>query len=182
MPQIVEEVYYVGTKERIGRLGLISLVDEIRSALTGFQLLVREQVHANSRAAVRSLLDAQFSRLGGWATEGAYGIDWTKSKVLNGTRVCIGVEVQVSARSSLLLIDMLHLRTAFRDGLTDVGLVIVASDKLSRLLTDRAPSISDAKKLANAARLEDSSLVLFGIEHDGTGPPLAKQTKKASGT
>jgi hypothetical protein len=41
--------------------------------------------------------------------------------------------------------------------------------------------MSDAKKHANAARLEDSSLVLFGIEHDGTGPPLAKQSKKASG-
>jgi hypothetical protein len=77
--------------------------------------------------------------------------------------------------------DMIHLYSAFRDGRIDVGLVIVPSDKLSRFLTDRGPCMSDAKKHANAARLEDSSLVLFGIEHDGTGPPLAKQSKKASG-
>jgi len=56
--------------------------------------------------------------------------------------------------------------------------VIVPSDKLGKYLTDRAPCMSDAKKHAKAARLEDSSLVLLGIEHDGAGPPLAKQAKK----
>jgi hypothetical protein len=90
--------------------------------------------------------------------------------------------VQVSARSDLLVMDMIHLHSAFRDGRIDVGIVIVPSDKLSRFLTDRAPCMSDAKKHANAARLEDSSLVLFGIEHDGAGPPLAKQAKKTPRT
>jgi len=178
MPQIVEEVYYDGVRERIGRLGLTPLVDEIKCALTGFQLLVKEQVHANNRAAVRMLLHAQFDRLGGW-TKASAVIDWTKSKIMNGTRVCVGVEVQVSARSSLLLMDMIHLHSAFREGGIDVGVVIVPSDKLSRFLTDRAPCMSDAKKHANAARLEDSSLVLFGIEHDGAGPALANQARKA---
>jgi hypothetical protein len=181
MPQIVEEVYYVGTKERIARLGLNPLVNEIRSALTGFQLLVKEQVHANSRASVRMLLGEQFDRLDGWTKTASRGIDWTGCKTVDGTRVCIGVQARTSARSSLLVMDMIHLYSAFRDGRIDVGLVIVPSDKLSRFLTDRGPCMSDAKKHANAARLEDSSLVLFGIEHDGTGPPLAKQSKKASG-
>jgi hypothetical protein len=90
--------------------------------------------------------------------------------------------VQVSARSDLLVVDMIHLNSAFREGSIDVGFVVVPSDKLSRFLTDRGPCLSDAKEHANAARLEDSSLVLFGIEHDGTGPPLAKQAKKPSGT
>jgi hypothetical protein len=109
-------------------------------------------------------------------------MDWIKCKVVNGTKVCIGVEVQVSARSDLLVMDMIHLNAAFRDGRIDVGVVIVPSDKLSKYLTDRAPCMSDARKHARAARLEDSSLVLVGIEHDGPGPPLAKQPKKSPGT
>jgi hypothetical protein len=181
MPQIVEEVYYDGAKERIERLGLAPLVGEVKSALTGFQLLVREEIDGNGGAAVRKLIDVQFDKLGGWTKKVSGGIDWTKCKIVNGTRVCIGVEVQVSARSDLLVVDMIHLHSAFREGRIDVGLVVVPSDRLSRFLTDRGPCMSDAKKHANAARLEDSSLVLFGIEHDGTGPPLAKQSKKASG-
>jgi hypothetical protein len=73
---------------------------------------------------------------------------------------------------------MIHLDAAFREGRIDVGLVIVPSDKLSKYLTDRAPCMSDAKKHAKTARLEDSSLVLLGIEHDGPGPALAKQPKR----
>ncbi|HXM44091.1 MAG TPA: hypothetical protein VN924_22840 [Bryobacteraceae bacterium] len=33
MQQIVEQVYFVGTKERIGRLGLTPLVDEIHNII-----------------------------------------------------------------------------------------------------------------------------------------------------
>jgi hypothetical protein len=178
MPQIVEEVYFVGTKERIRRLGLTPIVDEIRSALTGFQLLLRGKKDSNGGAAVRKLIDEQFDRLGGWTKKVSGDLDWIKCKIVNGTSVCIGVEVQVSAGSDLLFMDMIHLDAAFREGRIDVGFVIVPSDKLSKFLTDRAPCMSDAKKHAKAARLEDSSLVLLGIEHDGAGPPLAKQAKK----
>lgn len=178
MPKIVEEVYYDGAKERIERLGLTPLVSEIRSALTAFQLLVKEKKDSNGGAAVRKLIDEQFDRLGGWTKKVSGDMDWIKCKVVNGTSVCIGVEVQVSARSDLLVMDMIHLNAAFREGRIDVGLVIVPGDKLSKFLTDRAPCMSDAKKHAKAARLEDSSLVLLGIEHDGAGAPLAKQAKK----
>ena len=63
MPQIVEEVHYNGAKERIARLGLAPLVDEVKAALTGFQLLVKEQVDANGGAAVRKLIDLQFDEM-----------------------------------------------------------------------------------------------------------------------
>jgi hypothetical protein len=178
MPQIVEEVYFVGTKERIGRLGLTPVVGEIRLALTGFQLSVREKKDSKGSAAVRKLIDEQFDRLGGWTKKVSGDMDWIKCKVVSGTSVCIGVEVQISAGSDLLFMDMIHLDAAFREGRIDVGVVIVPSDKLSKYLTDRAPCMSDAKKHAKAARLEDSSIVLFAIEHDGAGPPLAKQAKK----
>ncbi|MGH9718718.1 MAG: hypothetical protein ACRD8O_00775 [Bryobacteraceae bacterium] len=127
------------------------------------------------------MIDERFNRLSGWKRKVSGDIDWIKCKVMNGAQVCIGVEVQVSARSDLLVMDMIHLHSAFRDGRIDVGLVIVPSERLSRFLTDRAPCMSDARKHVRAARLEDSSLVLFAIEHDGPGPPLAKQAKRAPG-
>ena len=105
MPQIVEEIYYNGAKERIERLGLGPLIDEIRSAVTDFPLLVKEQVDANGGAAVRKLIDKQFDSLGGWTKRVSGDIDWIKCKIVNGTRVCVGVEVQVSARSDLLVMD-----------------------------------------------------------------------------
>ncbi|HTW67018.1 MAG TPA: hypothetical protein VME17_20505 [Bryobacteraceae bacterium] len=143
--------------------------------------MLQEKKDSNGGAAVRRLIDEQFERLGGWTKKVSGDMDWIKCKVVNGTSVCIGVEVQVSARSDLLVMDMIHLNAAFREGRIDVGLVIVPSDRLSKFLTDRAPCMSDAKKHARAARLEDSSLVLFGIEHDGPGAPLAKQPKSPGG-
>jgi hypothetical protein len=180
MPKIVEEIYYNGARERIERLGLGPLIDEIKNAVQGFTLLVKEETDTNGGAVVRKLLDQRFAAAGGWTKKTGGDIDWTKCHRVNGTRVCVGVEVQVSARSDLLVMDMIHLTAAFRDGRLDVGVVIVPSDRLSRFLTDRGPCISDAKRHAKVARLEDSPLVLLAIEHDGPGEPLAKQKKRAS--
>lgn len=180
MPRIVEAVYYDGARERVDRLGLGPLIDEIREIISSFPLLVREVKDSNGGAAVRKLLDARFEDRGGWTKKVSGDIDWSKCHHVNGTKVCVGVEVQVSARSDLLVVDMIHLTAAFRDGRLDVGVVIVPSDKLSRFLTDRGPCISDAKRHAKAARLEDSPLILFAIEHDGAGDRLAKQSKRSS--
>jgi hypothetical protein len=162
MPQIVDRVYYDGASERIKRLDLSPLIDEIETANTGFELRVREETDANGGAAVRKLLDARFDRVGGWTQKVNGDIDWVKCKKINGTSVCIGVEIQVSARSDLLVVDMIHLTAAFREGRLDVGVVIVPSDRLSRFLTDRGPCISDAKRHAKVARLEDSPPHLAG--------------------
>jgi hypothetical protein len=135
---------------------------------------------ANGGAAVRKMIDNQFDAIGGWTKRTAGDIDWMKCHRTNGTRVCIGVEVQVSARSDLLVVDMIHLTAAFRDGRLDVGVIIVPSDRLSRFLTDRGPCITDAKKHARVARLEDSPLILLAIEHDGVGEALKKQKKRST--
>lgn len=182
MPRIVEEIYYDGARERVKRLGLAPLIDEVKEAVSGFTPLVKEKKDANGGAAVRKLLDARFGAVGGWERKTSGDIDWFKCRRVNGTNVCLGVEVQVSARSDLLVMDMIHLTAAFREGRLDVGVVIVPSDKLSRFLTDRGPCISDAKRHTKAARLEDSPLILLAIEHDGPGEPLKKQPKRASGT
>jgi hypothetical protein len=180
MPRIVEEVHYDGAAQRIERLGLTPLIDEIKEIISGFELVLEERVDANRGGRVRKLLDARFASSGGWTKKVVGDIDWLRCKRINGTRVCVGVEVQVSARSDFLVVDMIHLTAAFRDGRIDVGVLIVPSDKLSRFLTDRGPCISDAKKHARAARFEYSPLVLLAIEHEGTGPALKKQRKRRS--
>jgi hypothetical protein len=69
MPRIVEEVYYDGARERIARLGLGPLVEEIKATVSGFELFVKEETDANGGAAVRKLLDARFRAAGGWTNK-----------------------------------------------------------------------------------------------------------------
>ena len=179
MPKIVEEVGYNGVRERIERLGLTGLLEEVRRIITGFQLAVLERRDANGGAAVRKLLDQRFSDALGWTKHQTGDVDWSKCHVVNRTRVCVGIEVQVSARGDLLAVDILHLRKALVTGLIDVGIIVVPTDKLSVYLTDRGPCLSDAKRHVDAAGADDQPLLLLAIEHDSTGPALAKQQKRS---
>lgn len=106
-------------------------------------------------------------------------IDWTRCHTINGTKVCVGVEIQMSARSDLLVVDVMHLRGALERGEIDVGVLVVPSDRLGVFLTDRGPRMADAKKHVRAARADDLPILLIAIEHDGAGPALAKQAKRA---
>ena len=178
LPTISEEKYYNGSQERINRLGLGPLLDELRALLTGFSLFIEEKKDANGGAAVRKLIDQQFAKTGGWTKTQTGDIDWKKCKIVNGTRVCLGVEVQFSARSDMLVVDLIHLRKSIVEGLTDVGILVVPSDRLGSFLTDRAPKMVDAKRHVREARVEDLPLVLIALEHDGPGPALAKQAKR----
>jgi hypothetical protein len=89
MPTIIEEVWYDGARERIERLGLISLTDEIKSAITGFDLRVKESRDANSGAVVRRMIDAQIERIGGWTKKVTGDMDWFKCHTVNGTKVSV---------------------------------------------------------------------------------------------
>ena len=180
MPKITEEIPYNGAIEKVTRLGLTTLLEEVRGIATGFELLVKEETDSNGGAAVRKLIDAQFERATGWTKKQSGDVDWTKCKIINGTRVCMGVEVQVSARSDLLVIDIHHLRRAIISGQIDIGVLLVPNDELSVFLTDRGPSISDAKRHVAGARAEDLPLILMAFKHDGSGPALKKQAKRRS--
>lgn len=180
MPRLTEELHYNGSREKIARLGLSVLVDEVKSIATGFDLRIKEQKDANGGAAVRKLIDAQFEKAGGWVKKQTGEVDWTKCKVVNGTRVCVGVEVQFSARSDLLAIDVHHLRRAIVAGRIDIGVLLVPDDTLAAFLTDRGPKMADAKRHVDEARAQDLPLLLIGLRHDGPGEPLAKQTKRRS--
>jgi len=180
MPKITEEFEYDGAAEKVSRLGLAALLSEVRSIATDFDLRVKEEKDANGGAAVRKLLDAQFEKAQEWTKKQTGDIDWTKCKKINGTRVCLGVEVQFSARSDLLAIDVHHLRRAIILGHVDVGVLLVPDDQLAIFLTDRGPRMSDAKRHVEEARAQDLPLILMSLLHDGPGASLVKQAKRKS--
>lgn len=182
MPRLVEEAPYDGARERAERLGLGALLVEAREILTGFSLLVKEQKDANGGAAVRKLIDARFAAaVAPWTKKQTGAVDWTKCHVVDGTRVCVGIEVQFSGRSDLVVVDLIHLRSAIVRGDIDLGVLVVPSDRLGRFLTDRGPKMADARRHAREARVEDLPLLIWALEHDGPGPALAKQAKRSSG-
>jgi hypothetical protein len=177
MPKISKQQEYASALIRIDRLGLSPLLAELTEILTAFELRVREAKDANGGAAVRKILDERFVQAGGWQIQKSGAVDWTKCHAVNGTRVCVGVEIQVSARSDLLVMDICHLRDAITEGHIDIGVLVVPDDELGHYLTDRAPKFSDAVRHVRAARAEDFPLLLLGLRHDGPGEPLAKQSK-----
>jgi hypothetical protein len=179
MPRIVEERFYGGVGQKIARLGLMPLIDEVRSLLTGFTLLVEEKKDANGAAGIRKRIDRRFEQQGGWTKAASGSADWTKSKIVNGTTLCLEVEIQVSARSDLLIRDVIHLRDSLEAGRIDVGIIVVPSDTLGPFLTDRTPRLRDATRTIKEARAENLPILLIAVEHDGPGPALPKQRKSA---
>ncbi len=103
-------------------------------------------------------------------------MDWVKRQAINGRPryICIGVELQVSGRSDLISVDLIHLRTQLLQGAIDLALLIVPSDKLGLFLTDRVAKWSEAMRHIPMGRCEDMPFILIAIEHDGPGPRLAK--------
>lgn len=177
MPRIVHEEAYDGVLEKVERLGLAAIVDEIRAIVTEFLLLLKEEIDANGAAAVRKMIDGGFAAADGWEKRTTGAADWTKKKVVNGTTLCVKVEVQVSSRSDSLIRDVIHLRDSLERGELDVGVVIVSSDLLGAFLTDRVPKLRDALRTIKEARAEHLPFLVIAIEHDGPGPALPKQRK-----
>jgi hypothetical protein len=175
MPKIADRKFFNGTNERLDRLGLRGLWEELEGLLIGFELLVAEKRDSNGGAAVREILDSRFRAVGGWDNRATGGVDWTKCRTVNGTRVCLGVEIQFSARSDLLIVDVHHLRDEIIEGRIDIGVIVVPSDKLAYFLTDRVARYTDAVKAVERARAADLPLVVVALAHDGPGPALLKR-------
>jgi len=170
MPIITAEVDFNGVAAKISRLGLQPLVDEAVSALGHFKMLVREERHANGTRGLRQSIDQGFDSAGGWSKLTVGGIDWKKTNSLGAS---IGVEVQVSGRSDMLAVDIMHLREDITNGTIDVGIIIVPDDRLSKFLTDRTPNLATAlKHVENRARELPIKVIAFAA--DGVGDPLPK--------
>jgi hypothetical protein len=177
MPRL-EEIAYDGFYEKTKRLGLEGVLDETRQILSDFTLLVLEKKDSNGGAALRELIDERFMAASGWKKKQTGDVDWTKCHRANGTEVCLGVEVQMSARSDMLVMDIHHLRTGMTEGRIDVGVLAIPSDVLGSFLTDRAPCLSDAKRHVEMAKASDLPLLLVGLTHDGPGDALLKRYKR----
>lgn len=176
MPRIVERWAFDGADEKITRLGMQPLLSELKGILEGFTLRVKDQKNVNGAATLRKMIDFSFSKADHWAKTTSGDVDWLKCMVVESTRVCMGVEVQVSARSDLIIRDVVHIRRQITRGNLDVGVLILPSDSLSYLLTDRAPSFSDGKRVIDEMRADDLPLLLLAIAHDGySREPLPKQ-------
>lgn len=177
--RIVDERFYNGSEEKIKRLG-ISVYAETKDLLAGIPLALHEERDSNSGAAVRELIDAAFEGAGGWKKAQTGDIDWRKCSKINGTHICVGVEVQVSARSDLVVIDVMHLRTAIEKGDIDLGVLVVPSDRMAVFLTDRAPSFRETViAIEDRMRADTLPLVVLSVEHDAPGIALPKRIKKA---
>ncbi len=175
MPKIASRCQFDGAEARIERLCLRPLWAELEKVLTDWTLLIEERKDSNGGASVRSSIDDRFALATGWKKIASGGIDWVKCHAVNGTSVCLGVEIQFSARSDLLIVDVDHLREQITVGTIDIGVVVVPSDKLAFFLTDRAPFYSAACQAVQRARASDLPLVILGLDHDGVGAALAKK-------
>lgn len=171
---------YDGAENKIRRLGLQPLVDEVTQLVKSTSILVNEEIQSNSGAVIRELLDQTFEQATDWQVKRTGDVDWSKCKVVNGTKVCVGVEIQVSARSELLYKDVLHLKNRIVGGDIDLGIIIVPSNRLHSFLPDRTPSKSYAEKVIKEQDADRLPILLIEIEHDGPGPPLPKKITNTS--
>lgn len=167
MPLITDRRSFNGFDVKVERLHLQPLIAEAEAAVTGFSLHIEERRHANGTRGIRQQIDANFEQTGGWTKLTVGGVDWTKADSRGST---VAVEVQVSGRSDLLAVDVLHLGRDLTGGVVDVGVIIVPDDTLSRFLTDRTPNLRTALR-----HIDDKMAVqIIAFRHDGLGPPLEK--------
>jgi len=80
----------------------------------------------------------------------------------------------------LLVRDLVHIRNALQEGVIDICLIIVPSDKLSVFLTDRTPSLRDAIRYVEEEfpEAQKTPMILIAVEHDG--PAAAALPKKTT--
>jgi len=174
--KIVQEIAYNGAEQRIERLNLRPLVEEVRGILKGLKIRIKEQKHANSGGVLRKLLDSKFEQKGGWTRRTAGGSDWKKCTEIDGATVCIEVEIQVSARSDLVVIDIYHLRRSIQRGEIDLGILVVPTDRLTPFLKSRQPSLRETQRAIDETDAHRIPLLVMAIEHDGPGPALQVQS------
>jgi hypothetical protein len=170
MPVIISRHDYNGFVAKVQRLQLDNILAEAEGTLLTFSLLIEERQRANGTRGLRRSIDEAFYAVGGWTKTAVGGIDWQKS---SGIGAKLGVEVQVSGRSDMLAVDVMHFKEAINRGLIDAGVIIVPGDRLSRFLTDRTPNLATAIKHVED-RASDMPIRIVAFGHDGAGPALEK--------
>lgn len=171
--------FYGGGRQKICRLGLADLFLELQEIILRTHVVLEESSKANGAAGIREALDASFENGEDWVGIKAGGIDWIKRVRYNQSFLArLGVEIQVSARSDLLIRDVVHLRNSLQKAEIDVGVIVVPDDRMQKFLTDRTPSYSDAIRYIEVEFKEATTfpIVVIGIEHDAAGKAIPKKT------
>lgn len=170
--------FYGGAREKVCRLGLADLFLELQQVIFDTNIEVEEKSEANGAAVIREQLDAQFASRQDWIKTASGGVDWVKHRRYNSTFIVrLGVEVQVSARSDLLIRDIVHLRNSLQEAKIDTGVIVVPDDKLQTYLPDRSPSYRDAIRYIEEEFKEAMTfpIVVIAVEHDRAGIALVKK-------
>lgn len=182
--KITKIKFYDGAREKVCRLGLSHLFLELLDIVFSTPILLVPKREANGAAVVREALDFNFKAAGSWKKTTTGGVDWIKGvRFDQSVSVSLGVEVQVSSRSDLLIRDIVHLRNSLQEGSIDIGVIIVPSDLMQRFLTDRTPSYRDAVRYIEEEFREATTfpIAILAIEHDGTSnEPLPKRRTNLS--
>lgn len=171
-------VFYGGARQKVCRLGLADLFLELQEIIFSTVIVLEESPEANGAAEIRIALDASFDKGEGWIGIKAGGIDWIKRIRYNQTFLArLGVEVQVSARSDLLIRDVVHLRNSLQKAEIDVGVIVVPADRMQRFLPDRTPCFSDAVRYIEVEFKEATAfpIVVLSVEHDSAGKAIPKK-------
>ncbi len=175
--------FYGGARDKVCRLGLADLYLELQQILLDTRIELLEESEANGAAYIREALDKSFEKGKDWIKKVSGGIDWIKRLRYNQTlMVRMGVEIQVSARSDMLIRDVVHLRNSLQQGEIDIGIIVVPSVRLQGFLTDRTPSLKDALRYVEQEFKEATTfpIVIIAIERDAPGKALPKKkTNKA---
>ena len=180
--KITKIKFYNGSKDKVCRLCLSALFLELQQIILETDIRLFEEKDANGAAVVRKALDDGFEVAGEWKKQTTGGIDWIKRIRYNNSIISrIGVEIQVSARSDLLIRDVVHLRNSLQAGEIDVGIIVVPDDRLQVFLPDRTPSFKDAVRYIEEEFKEAMTfpIIVIAIEHDGPGEALGKQKRKS---
>lgn len=151
---------------------------ELQQVVLDTHIVLEETPNANGAAVIREALDERFMGSGDWTKTVSGGVDWIKRIRYNQTFMArLGVEIQVSARSDLLIRDIVHLRNSLQKGEIDIGVIVVPDDRLQVFLPDRTPSFRDAIRYIEQEFKEATTfpIAVLAIEHDGSGSALAKK-------
>ena len=177
--------FYDGAREKVCRLGLADLFLELQQILFETRIEVAEEREANGAARIREAIDWRFTQGKDWVKTASGGVDWVKRIRYNSTFIArLGIEIQVSSRSDLLIRDIVHLRNSLQAGEIDVGVIVVPDDRLQTFLTDRTPSFRDAIRYIEEEFKEAMTfaIVVIALEHDAVGAALPKKkTNKGKG-
>jgi len=174
--------YYDGSQDKVSRLGLSGLFLELQLALLETPVFLLEKKDANGAAEVRKAIDESLGSKADWIKTSTGGVDWIKKIRYNNSIVArLGVEIQVSARSDLIIRDIVHIRNSLQEGQIDVAVIVVPSDNLERFLPDRSPAFRDAVRYIETEFKEAMTfpIIVLAIEHDGPGDALGKQKRKS---